>query len=354
MIGFSRVECLNRIYKYHDYETLNPDSQRHHTDMISRFNKPQMLDIKALQNYVSAIESETFDLNFIHQHSIDNDDKTWSTQSSLSHQIYIPTKKATHDYYVSQFFQKGKDSESGKIKKNMYRAASYDPLVEGESIYTELAKLKPFEIPSKFQKFIKAFGLPMGFSSEYNTLRPQYSEKKLIAFHAMDVLEFYKELTYFRFLFYLWQDLQEKEDSLLICKASFLFDQMYDKQKISDFASLFKMDASTPHQKAKHFLTSALDKQSKGVSTFEVINDKIKPAIRFDDLFQVAYFQLSQSIINDVPLVRCKNCGALFETSHRSRKFCPPFPGRKRSTCENTYNQRMKRLRQKQKQKGEK
>jgi hypothetical protein len=46
----------------------------------------------------------------------------------------------------------------------------------------------------------------------------------------------------------------------------------------------------------------------------------------------------------------CKNCGLGFYARHGSQKFCPPEPGRKGSRCENTYNKRMKRQRQKEKE----
>lgn len=43
----------------------------------------------------------------------------------------------------------------------------------------------------------------------------------------------------------------------------------------------------------------------------------------------------------------CLECGKEFIKTHGHQKFCPPKPGRKISTCQNTYNQRKKRERKK-------
>jgi hypothetical protein len=63
---------------------------------------------------------------------------------------------------------------------------------------------------------------------------------------------------------------------------------------------------------------------------------------------EVAAYQLKQAIFKNERLHECQNCGAIFEPKHANQIFCSPLPRRKRSTCENTYNQRQKRLRKKQ------
>lgn len=98
------------------------------------------------------------------------------------------------------------------------------------------------------------------------------------------------------------------------------------------------------------YLNLKLKEISSGKASTRFIDGKIVPAISFNNLLDAAGFQLKKAIFKDEKLKRCINCGALFEPAHASQKFCSPLPGRKRSTCENTYNQRQKRLRKKQKQ----
>lgn len=60
-----------------------------------------------------------------------------------------------------------------------------------------------------------------------------------------------------------------------------------------------------------------------------------------------------QDIINlfptEIEYKTCEHCGKEFKVTHEKQRFCPTKPGRKRSTCENTYNQRIRRQRQKEK-----
>jgi hypothetical protein len=56
--------------------------------------------------------------------------------------------------------------------------------------------------------------------------------------------------------------------------------------------------------------------------------------------------------LREIPEKRiCKNCGLEFYPRHRSQFFCPVEPGIKRSRCENTFNQRIKRQRRKEREK---
>ncbi|MFD1706218.1 hypothetical protein ACFSCZ_05530 [Siminovitchia sediminis] len=93
------------------------------------------------------------------------------------------------------------------------------------------------------------------------------------------------------------------------------------------------------------YLNLKLKDLEAGETATRVIDGNIVPAMKFNNLTEVASFQLKQAIFKDLKLEECINCGALFEPIHGSQKFCSPLPGRKRSTCENTFNQRKKRER---------
>jgi hypothetical protein len=85
-------------------------------------------------------------------------------------------------------------------------------------------------------------------------------------------------------------------------------------------------------------------------STYAIIDCQTQPGMTFKDLFEVAYFQLSRAVIGNIKMSRCEHCGALFEVTHESRRFCPPLPKNKISSCQNAYNQRVKRKRKKAKE----
>lgn len=51
--------------------------------------------------------------------------------------------------------------------------------------------------------------------------------------------------------------------------------------------------------------------------------------------------------ITDVEQGVCKHCAGTFVKTHGSQKFCPPLPGSKGSRCKNTFNQRLKRDKEK-------
>lgn len=77
----------------------------------------------------------------------------------------------------------------------------------------------------------------------------------------------------------------------------------------------------------------------KIVGDYKLINSKTGEIV-FDAKDAVISFR-----IEDIENGTCENCGDIFVKTHGHQKFCPPHPGRKRSTCENTFNQRLKRQR---------
>ncbi|MFE4351571.1 hypothetical protein [Peribacillus butanolivorans] len=121
-------------------------------------------------------------------------------------------------------------------------------------------------------------------------------------------------------------------------------------EKASEFKNIWGQVKNEPDLKtiAFAYLNLKLKAIESGETARRFIDGNIVPAIKFNNLLEVAGYQLKQAIFKNQKLEECLNCGALFEPRHASQKFCSPLPGRKRSTCENTYNQRQKRLRRKQ------
>lgn len=174
----------------------------------------------------------------------------------------------------------------------------YDPLIEGEGLFTELYKISHLwdgDFKGKdLIDFINKFGLPLG--ENYFNDKPDR-----VLLYEMGVYHFYKELMEYKYIFNLWLS---DQDQLL-----------HDK----------------------------LITKSSGGSTVRRTNKKYVSTHVFQNLFDVAYFQLKNAIVNEVNLKNCEHCGHLFPITHESRKYCSSLPGKKESTCLNVYKQRLKR-----------
>jgi hypothetical protein len=282
-----------------------------------------------------------------------------------------------------------------KIPKSIeyFTRNAYNPLDEAPNLYTEIAKIKFFDIPS-LKRFIENFGLPYGrdlfatniyFVMNYEMdlfrfyeLLHRYKKTldifEAISSHNQEKIEKYAE----EFKEYAKNETKEYLYSLLNAAIGLKVDDflreikeqkieraeivkrldMFFENKIEGitvnpimFEKWHNISNESPRTIAKHYLVELLNNSNKGSSTFAIINnDEIHPATTFDNLFEVAYYQLSRAVIRNVEMRHCDNCGALFEVTHDSRRFCPPLPGHKISTCQNTYNQRMKRKRKKAKE----
>lgn len=53
---------------------------------------------------------------------------------------------------------------------------------------------------------------------------------------------------------------------------------------------------------------------------------------------------IKNNIMNNNKMRICKECGNYFVLEHESQEFCTKLPGNTRSTCENTYNKRIRRI----------
>ncbi|MEH7610765.1 DUF6076 domain-containing protein [Gottfriedia acidiceleris] len=98
----------------------------------------------------------------------------------------------------------------------------------------------------------------------------------------------------------------------------------------------------------KELVSNLIRSRSVIMESTQVLDGEYVPAISFPTLLDVAYQQLNNALYGGKTFNKCLNCGSIFLAKHGLQKFCAPLPNRKRSTCENTYNQRQKRLRKRQ------
>ncbi|MGE8020120.1 hypothetical protein ACQKOM_14585 [Peribacillus frigoritolerans] len=227
--------------------------------------------------------------------------------------------------------------ELSKVQEKATRTINNS--LDMEALYTELAKLEPFN-DKKLLEFSKIFGLPtgqfvaMGWDAvfENNYILKQFSF----------LLPLYLKLASYRYIFNGWLALKENNESIIL-----EFENRYKHYLEAELSRLeIPKERGGFAEKLPEIITVFLNEKGPK-RILEPINSKIIQKFNFSDLFDIAYYQLSQAMLNDSSFKRCELCGHPFEVIHEGRRFCPPLPGRKRSTCENTFNQRLKRAKKK-------
>lgn len=210
---------------------------------------------------------------------------------------------------------------------------TYDPLIEGKGLFTELAKLHTiwdidFDI-NKVLYFFRKFGLPMGLD-----LSPYRFER--VAILKMCFSDFFYELAHYKEIFNTWIALKTN-DSSKIKKVSLEYEQLFNTHFKETLQPLSDRD------KALYIFANKFNEKSKGNHTFTYSNGNPKIIRTFSNLFEVAYFQLSQFIQMNGDFKTCKNCEELFPSLHESSLFCLPLPLNDVSNCMNAYKQRKNR-----------
>jgi hypothetical protein len=268
--------------------------------------------------------------------------------------------------------------ENPNYEAKIENSSAYNPLEDTKELYTELNKVLIHQ-PKSVLKFIETYGLPMG--RQIDAGNPDFK-----AIYEMKTYGFAERLERFKTIMSLWEAVQLNntkvlEDYSKDFEHEARWAQMFSLQAFDDIDEIDQQDlkeesaVAVPEytlwlevkdmnliDRANALITALLNNESVGQSKTafldvpcnkngKVVNKKkIVEAAYFEDLFEVAFFQLRQAIFNEMDVKTCEHCGFPFEVTHERQRFCPPLFGRKRSTCENTYNQRIKRQRQKEKQ----
>lgn len=258
----------------------------------------------------------------------------------------------------------------------------YNPLEEAKELYTELNKVN-FKDPETLTKFVATYGLPLGEKIEAGN-----KENKV--FYKMDVFDFIKKLVRFTEIMQIWEAIQKNDIEILekvkntlyllagkgLIEMSEEYKDYVFKNKVEftesfssaipysdeNFKTWNSVKDSSLQDIALAYIKLLFKKQSLGKMDTELVdvprnkNGKIVmkktlvDAISFNDLFEVAFYQLRQLISTEQEIRYCEHCEFPFEVTHEKQRFCPSILGKKRSNCENTYNQRIRRQRKKEKQ----
>lgn len=255
----------------------------------------------------------------------------------------------------------------GINESSLLNVRAYD-LEEAESLYTELAKLTPFDNKGLL-KFSKVFGLPFGVAEDVVDWAKFETNEPPVTIPVSLLTRFHEELIYYRYLFDMFknvklqniEELKRREDQAtkkvyeLLKKMA---EDVADKTgtTLSGFPDMETGIANLAKNKLgsssdeklllmeKQTLASRLYGGKKKLQIeLDFDHGKFVPKIYFFDLFEYAYFQIMTALVNDAELRECEYCGHVFEVTYEGRRFCPPLPFRKRSSCEMAYNNRRRK-----------
>ncbi|RFB41297.1 hypothetical protein DZB86_10815 [Bacillus sp. RC] len=213
---------------------------------------------------------------------------TWNSENMLEH--YFPSEQITKKYDLSSF---------------------------GKTLYTELAKWN-FSSFQELVTFCDIWGLPTGVnSSEFSVTTND------VNILWMPLEAFYRKLDDYQKTFSYFKALH-----------------------INDFSELVKFpsnDIKSIRENARSTLIEKIGEKNIFSYKLTTNNNIVTPISMFNDLFEAAYFFLTFSIYSNAEMRICENCGHLYEVTHKRQRFCSVLPGRKRSSCEMAYNNRLKK-----------
>ncbi|MGU3394065.1 hypothetical protein ACNHOZ_07915 [Priestia sp. D51] len=213
---------------------------------------------------------------------------TWDSENMLEH--YFPSEQITKKYDLNIF---------------------------GKTLYTELAKWNY----SSFQElvtFCDIWGLPTGVNaSEFS-----------VTVNDVNIL---------------WMPLDEFYRKLDEYQKTFSYFKALHTNDFSSLATPLSNGIKPTRENARLKLIEKIAEKNIFSYKLTTNNNTVTPISIFKDLFEAAYFFLTLSIYSNAEIQICENCGHLFEVTHKRQRFCSVLPGRKRSSCEMAYNNRLKK-----------
>jgi hypothetical protein len=200
----------------------------------------------------------------------------------------------------------------------------YNPLFHTPNLYLDIAKINNSK---DLIKFTNTYGLPSGRAEINKT-----DLDETVTLIEMETFYFFEELEEYQNLLNLWYEILHKEQ--VSQYPSFLVNGEFISNK---------------EKESSEVIAKMLNHKKSWKESIENLGglDGVSLCVRFRTLFEVAYFQLTNAVLNRKSLRRCMECNSIFEVNHESQKFCPPKIGVKRSTCENTHKVRKRRQKQK-------
>lgn len=254
------------------------------------------------------------------------------------------------------------------INENSLSSVRTYNLQDAESLYTELAKLTPFDYKG-LVKFSKVFGLPFGIGEDVIDWTQLETKEPPVSIPVALITQFYIELMNYRYLFNHFKNVKLQNFEELQIKENQAAEDFYKlaKEMAEDIAKktgvilpefpdletgmgnlkkhrIMSSDNENLLLRYKERLASFLGSGKRILKIQLDFDDgRFVPKIHFYDLFEFAHFQMISALINEAELRECEHCGHVFEVTYEGRRFCPPLPFRKRSSCEMAYNNKRRK-----------
>ncbi|MEK4067584.1 hypothetical protein [Peribacillus sp. FSL R5-0717] len=218
-----------------------------------------------------------------------------------------------------------KEDYLGKLFPDKKVTNEYNLNAFGRTLYTEFAKWD-FNCFQDLINFCRTWGLPTGVTISFLEKKIPENDINII---WMSIEDFYTKIHEYQRIFSYFKALNTNDFSKLPTAPK-------------------KRENIKVH--AQRMLIKEIEKKSLFSYKIKRQQDIPTPISIFRDLFEAAYFYLNLSINSSTEMRLCENCGQLFEVTHQRQRFCSVLPGRKRSSCEMAFNNRLKKEK---KQKGE-
>lgn len=194
--------------------------------------------------------------------------------------------------------------ESYVLKRNLEEAEDFKGMYQLDdalSLFTELYKVEPFKEKGveSLLNFSRIYGLPADDHVSLN-------QKSTIIHDSIDWLTINLKLMEYR-------------------KIMKEFIKYYETKEV----------------KIREKLIDRLQSRIKHIQcTIEKTEDEVVFVMVYEDLFQIAYYQITEALINKSEFRKCSFCKNYFHPTDDRMKYCPALPLRKRSSCEmRHYNQ---------------
>lgn len=294
-------------------------------------------DEKNLVDKELFIHNSTFDMHkylLMNRVHLENDMRNWLEFEGV-------TLQELYDKIFSAAPERTAGENDKKYKSMITRYSekeddfkSYE-LQDIKGIYTELAKIEPFNIHDII-KFSNVFGLPTGILELTNQ---NYSGEYPITLQSVNYTELNSQLMKYKSLFDVFKDIKT-EDIEGIKQKNIDFLDMFIKHR-PEMSLIINIDRAFYSEESdedileqtklefidlinvNHFFKGRLDYRD---NTYFMES-------KFRDLFEYSYFQMSQALLNKSELKKCRNCGHLFEVTVNNTEFCPSLSFSEESQC---------------------
>lgn len=235
---------------------------------------------------------------------------------------------------------------------------------EGKGLFTEMAKVEIFNHAS-LRRFSNVFGLPTGIDisrksglkaldglKDYNTFL--YFGASPITLIDMELMEYKNVFNSFIAVktgnAKLAKKINARKDFVnearKISEVEKERVRLIERLRIEYMEALGEIEVGMTFDEKAELMRCRKDLANKltkkvafNTKIVDTLDGRFLETKIYSNLFEIAYNQIKNSLINNAEIKECEYCGHYFEPEHGTQRFCSPLPFRKRSSCENSYNQ---------------